>query len=218
MGQYWKPVMEAKDGKRYYVCTHYWDNGYKFMEHSWIGNHVPNVVMHMIYKNPMKVSWVGDYCDKPIGKDGPIGETLWEENANDQMWSLINKSEIPGHMKDDIPEKIEDISDSEVKDFMKKFNDENIVNYNIVNHTKKQYLSMKEYMNAVKDEEWKMHPLPVLTAGPSMDYGGGDYHESCAINWDKVGIWSWDVVSVEEDVPEGYEKVDVEKYTFKELR
>ena len=183
MGQYWKPVMEDANGERVYVNTHLWDNGYKFMEHSWIGNEVPGVVMYMVYQTPMKVSWVGDYCDDPVCKDGPTGTDLYNDQ---EALSLVNEKHIPGYMRDERlnEDKLYSISD----EFVNMFDPEHIVNYNLVNHTKKEYLSMKEYMAELEGISWKMHPLPVLTAGPSMGFGGGDYYEDCATNWGRVGI------------------------------
>jgi hypothetical protein len=31
-----------------------------------------------------------------------------------------------------------------------------------------------------------------------MDEGSGDYRPDNSINYDKVGIWSWDVISIED--------------------
>ena len=75
------------------------------------------------------------------------------------------------------------------------------------------------YNNPVWENNTFIHPLCVLTAAPSMDFGGGDYHERNATNWDKVGTWSWDTISVEDkdNVPDGFEKVAIDKYYFDEI-
>jgi len=66
----------------------------------------------------------------------------------------------------------------------------------IVNHTKKQYVNKKKFTT--------YHPLPLLLA-EGNGRGGGDYHGS---NEDKIGIWARDVISVDEEIPEGFEEYD----------
>ena len=66
----------------------------------------------------------------------------------------------------------------------------------IVNHTKKQYVDKTKFKC--------YHPLPLLLA-EGNGRGGGDYHGS---NEDKIGIWARDIISVEEEKPEGYEEYD----------
>ena len=66
----------------------------------------------------------------------------------------------------------------------------------ILNHTKKQYVNKKKFDT--------YHPLPLLLA-EGNGRGGGDYHGS---NEDKIGIWARDVISVDEEIPEGFEEYD----------
>ena len=229
MGQYWMPILHADGSKepKEYVCTHYWNNGYKFLEHSWIGNEVPSLVMYRIYKNPMHVAWVGDYYTHSVWKRGPTGGRLWRPAEQGKMLSLINYNTVPSYMKhkgEFIPEDYEtfkEISDDEVEEIQTMFNSENIVNYVILNHTKNVYLSMKEYMEKTPEsfKNLVMHPLPVLTATVgSMGDGMGDYRESQSTNWNRVGTWMWDILSVEEDPPENFNKVNIDEYTFQEVR
>jgi hypothetical protein len=64
----------------------------------------------------------------------------------------------------------------------------------IVNHTKKQYISK---------ENREIHPLPLLTAeGNGM--GGGDYRGS---NEMEVGSWARDCISLEKEIPIGFEEL-----------
>jgi hypothetical protein len=60
----------------------------------------------------------------------------------------------------------------------------------IVNHTKKEYVSMPR--------NGAFHPLSLLTA-EGNGRGGGDYHGSGT-----VGRWARDIISMEDDIPEGY--------------
>ena len=59
------------------------------------------------------------------------------------------------------------------------------------------------------NEEWDISPLPLLTA-LGNGRGGGDYRGT---NMDKIGIWVGDVLSVEFEIPDGFEELKVE---FKE--
>ena len=64
------------------------------------------------------------------------------------------------------------------------------------NHTKKQYVDKTKFKC--------YHPLPLLLA-EGNGRGGGDYYGS---NEDKIGIWARDVISVEDEKPEGYEEYE----------
>ena len=59
------------------------------------------------------------------------------------------------------------------------------------------------------ENEWTIHPLPLLIAHGNGQ-GGGDYYGS---DMDKVGIWAFDHVYTSDEVPEGYEELVVD---FKE--
>jgi hypothetical protein len=60
----------------------------------------------------------------------------------------------------------------------------------IVNHIKKEYV--------IKPRKGAYHPLSLLTA-EGNGRGGGDYHGSGT-----VGRWARDIISMEDDIPEGY--------------
>ena len=63
----------------------------------------------------------------------------------------------------------------------------------LVNHTKKQYVD-KETL------ESNIHPLPLLLS-EGNGRGGGDYRGS---DETMCGLWARDLISVEEESPEGY--------------
>ena len=70
----------------------------------------------------------------------------------------------------------------------------------LVNHTKKLYVRYDEMPCHTDDYgEWIVNPLPLLTA-LGNERGGGDYHSEHA-DFDKVGIWAGDVLSIEWAVP-----------------
>jgi hypothetical protein len=60
----------------------------------------------------------------------------------------------------------------------------------IVNHTKKQYVF----------KGTTIHRLSLLTAEGNGS-GGGDYY---GINYELVGIWARDVISMEDEIPDGF--------------
>ena len=220
MGQYWMPILKNEDGKLEYLCTHDWDNGYKFMEHCYVENPVPNMVMFRIFKNPLPVAWVGDYCEEPIWEGGPKGQDLWDDKELDKMFKLINYNSIPDYRKSRVSRRPNDkeVSDQDVLDMTRLFSYRNLLRYTLVNHTKEEYLSMNEYLSKFQVDDWIINPLPVLVATPSsMGDGGGDYYSSNT-NFDKVGKWCWDSISVEEDIPEGYSKLNTDEYVFEEKR
>lgn len=66
MGQYYKPVILAKDKKSVvkFMYSHDYDSGLKLMEHSWQGNTFVSIFEALLINNPQRVIWAGDYADK----------------------------------------------------------------------------------------------------------------------------------------------------------
>lgn len=63
----------------------------------------------------------------------------------------------------------------------------------LINLTKKQFLDCSKFAAmSSSDDDWMLHPLPLLTA-QGNGRGGGDYY---GINSDKVGIWAGDLLTV----------------------
>lgn len=88
----------------------------------------------------------------------------------------------------------------------------NFDNLYLCNHERKQYLDLAKYKKKSTDKDgWCLHPLSLLTA-VGNGRGGGDYHD-CYPNFNKIGIWAWDMISLEETIPEGYVEFNV---VFKE--
>jgi len=84
----------------------------------------------------------------------------------------------------------------------------------LVNHTKKLYVRYDEMPSGDgRFSGWVMNPLPLLTACGN-GRGGGDYHDQHP-DYDKVGSWAGDVLSIEFAVPKSkwYKKMTV---NFKE--
>ena len=219
MGQYWMPVWENQEGKRYSINAHQFGNGLKFLEHSYIGNSVTSVVMENLYKTPSRLSWVGDYCeDRRVGQDktGPTGNELYD--SNEAVW-FICEAKRPEYIPLLEKPHWKSLTLEEVGGYCSKFGEEHIGDYILVNYDKKMYLDFKEYVDYGKNygDNWLIHPLAALTAGPSMCEGGGDY-DSGDINFDRVGLWSWDLISVEDRNTEfkDYQTVPIDLYYFSE--
>ena len=78
----------------------------------------------------------------------------------------------------------------------------------LVNHSKKIYLDCDAYRKrSQSDDDWCIHPLPLLTA-VGNGKGGGDYR---GINEKDTGTWCWDLISVEDTPPKDYKAIE---YTF----
>jgi len=90
----------------------------------------------------------------------------------------------------------------------------------IVNHTKRQYVNCDRYKERSLDNDgWCIHPLPLLTA-LGNGRGGGDYHYSY-VNYDSVGCWAGDEISIEDSAPKDDKESEEGKWevlgiTFKE--
>jgi hypothetical protein len=71
----------------------------------------------------------------------------------------------------------------------------------IINHDTKEYVD-KENVPTSKDG-WQIHPLPLLTC-EGNGRGGGDFRGDSEL----VGSWSRNLISVSEELPEGYTELE----------
>lgn len=147
----------------------------KLTEHSWISNATMDSFSNIIYRNPMQVAWVGDYSDE-------LDNINHVNNLTDNQILKLHK--IAHHSK--VEHSLE----------LRPLNTQYML---LVNWTKKEYLSMYDYIKTSTVDEWCLHPLSLLTAlGNGL--GTGSYH---GINEDKIGLWCFDTISFES---EDYEK------------
>ena len=203
MGQYYMPTLIAEDGTVSTLYSHQYDNGLKLMEHSYIGNKFVNAVLTQLWKHPMKVAWIGDYSNDEYGD--PYEVKLPHEEFMRYYGIAWGKDEQDYR----IHPKARCVVGLKSSAFL-------------VNHTQKCYIDLAEYIrqnkwttagswnNGVLDpnDTWEMciNPLPLLTACGN-GRGGGDYHE-CYPDYDKVGIWAFDLIECTDVRPEGYEKYE----------
>lgn len=201
IGQYWKCLTQNKEGEQkiYSLQVKGYEengvidfskyNGVKLMEHSWIGNSFMDSLSALIYKHPLQIAWVGDYADD---FKWPEGQSEFKPSPN-YLWDIAwkdNREEI-------------DIEGSEF-DYNGKY---------LVNHTLQDCISFDEYIENSIEDKWAIHPLSLLTACGN-DLGGGDFHEGY-MGYENVGDWCWDEISIEDEIPEGYNPVE---FVFKEVR
>lgn len=179
MGQYYKPIILDENNKpKVWSLSHDYDNGLKLMEHSYLENNFVQTFEYLLTPNG------GHYKSKVV----------WSGDYADEE----PDTEYIDHEGKKRYRNLYDLCEDEIK-INPKVKDTKEFNY-IINHTKKMYVDK----TAVPDSDgWKLHPLPILTC-EGNGRGGGDYR----IENDLIGSWSRDVISVETEVPKGYEKLN----------
>jgi hypothetical protein len=78
----------------------------------------------------------------------------------------------------------------------------------VVNHSKKTFVD-KQAIKTKKPDDWRIHPLPLLTC-EGNGLGGGDFGGKG--NMKLVGSWARDIISVERKKPKGYKEVKFNLY------
>jgi len=175
MGQYYHPVsLDKKDS----ICAHDFDNGLKLMEHSYIGNDVVEEVELLLAEGgawyKTRLVWAGDYADPEPGTKENLYD-IYGENTRKPMKMCS---------------KLKDIECTELR--------------YIVNHTKKEFVDKDRVIKACKEDDYKIHPLPLLTE-EGNGQGGGDYRKT---EDKRLGTWARNVISMEKNLPEGYTEID----------
>lgn len=196
MGQYFRPCLLAKNYKETYdpvidsVDCYKLGNGAKLMEHSYVGNVFVAGAIRMLRDNKDNpFVWCGDYAD-PVNEKMHNGRNMYDFACMgdfDTEQTKLNCSDLMEISKR------EHISDEEWCEFI----NENFDKY-VINHTKKQYCKVP----AFDKDKWTYHPLPLLAFDGEM----GSYYGS---DEDMVGIWAYDVLESSNEIPEGYEELDV---------
>lgn len=174
MGQYWMPLLREAKNKGYKDTAfhaHYFHNGLKLTEHSWVGNGLVNEVWFQLIDRPQRVYWFGDYTEP-----GDAKLTARQVTKFKKIWYGDKFYTIPFGS----PAANEDI----------------MLLYPILaNHTKKEYIDIRHLRDKIEDIfEYTACPLPLLTA-TSNDKGSGDYHEGSP-GYEDVGIWAGDELEV----------------------
>jgi len=182
MGQYYKPVLGNNEGtdQNVYSLKH----GLKLMEHAWWFDNECACIARLLYKNPMRLAWVGDYAEKSDFEQSFKEDRCIPENVITVDLEKIWKSK-----------KYDKSLDGEKLFLEGKY---------LVNHDQKTYVDLDFYHDSLDNNEGTINPIPLLTA-VGNGRGGGDY---CGNDNDSVGSWAWNLISIEDQEPEGFEKVN----------
>lgn len=164
MGQYYTPVIIEND-KIKTLCCYDYDNGAKLMEHSYLRNSFVETVVKQLLDKKARLAWVGDYAE-PDDVENELARKFIEAERIDAQYRIK-----PKHNKM-----------------------ENSYGLCFINHSKKEYFYMDDYVfNIGKDKYgFIIHPLPLLTA-IGNGKGGGDYQ---GINMGLIGHWACDEIEV----------------------
>lgn len=200
MGQYYRTVYGDLKGKLISVFDLTVDNlpkgleeskytGAKLMEHSYWDVIYVNSISNLLFNNPGRIIWLGDYAEDEDLK------YLMRINSAEEIFSY---RQVWG-------EKSVKLSSVNYSDF-------NMKDKYLVNHDKKLYLSCNSYYKESKSFVSKgcdlvIHPLPLLTA-VGNGRGGGDFDSYAKKGMEYVGLWAWDLIEIKDDIPEGYKMVN----------
>lgn len=172
MGQYYKPAILGKNKKTV---------------QKWVYSHEYNNGLKL-----MEHSW--------LGNDFVLAfESLIYNNPQHVVWAGDYASNCKGR-KSNIYDRCKDSNEAKPTANLKADN----VRF-IINHTKKQFVdtfnTLKSTANWIGDEDYRIHPLPLLTCegngGGGGDFFGDDNHRI-------VGSWARDLISVEPEQPKDY--------------
>lgn len=217
MGQYYRGVVLGKTTKRVKriivkqaYCCYAHNNGAKLMEHSYVGNWYVKAYEQALggkfYGYPFV--WVGDYADEMFNTDVYTKAHEFIDNVTKRKAKkkgyYLNGFVFEKLCKDGFIEKADE------SDFVEKVitndNADKVDTFKyIVNLDKKEAVAMPEF----KEDEWTIHPLPLLCASGN-GRGGGDYS---GINEKKVGIWAYDRIGMTNELPDGFKLIEID---FKE--
>jgi hypothetical protein len=175
MGQYYKTV---NIGKKQEATTP--DQWPKLMETSWMGNNAMDGLLIGLLLDGQSVSELSQYNRSLTTVDFPWGS--WSRD-------IVVRC---GDYYDEDPTIYNEAVETTYK-FTKGLDYKELY---LINHTKKQYISMKRYLAQADlgcewDKSYTVHPLPLLIALGNGG-GGGNYY---GINQHLVGSWGLDAIS-----------------------
>lgn len=182
MGQYYKPIIlkDNEDTVEKWMYSWDYDNGLKLMEHSYVDNTFVGTFVHQLINKPKRVVWAGDYADN-------------EPNTQGQGYNGEGKN-LYDFCTDDNKVQPAEISFDNMKAMYKDYP-------YLVNHTKKEVVNINRMP---KNNDWKIHPLSLLTCEGNMR-GGGDYYSK--VGQKHVGRWARDLISLEHKKPYNYKLI-----------
>ena len=196
MGQYYRVLTIENNKTKIYNRDLVKDNETKYTlakltEHSWWYNEFVNSVCYKIYDNSgIQIAWIGDYADDYINDLDTTIHNYSKElllKIYKKCWDCVGRSI--------------------------KYNKFLLNNRYLVNHDKLQYIDCNEYYVNNQNDDWCLHPLPLLTC-IGNGYGGGDFkYPTEDTTTEFIGYWALDTISIQDEKPENYEEI---KPIFKE--
>ena len=199
MGQYYLPTILKRNYKtskqpvKAQLCAHDFGGGIQLMEHSYVHNNLVRAVEYLLSqdKKGQPFVWAGDYAEDFQNHGKNLYFIGGEAGADKKTLKKLPLVKAEGYYWQEAYQ----LDPEYVRDYRYA-----------INHTKKLYVAIPQF----DEEDWTIHPLPLLTA-ESNGLGGGDY-------WGKadaslVGTWKYDRISVGDEVPKGFAEL---KVRFKE--
>jgi hypothetical protein len=194
MGQYYTPtIMKNDDSFEVESALNSWDydTGSKLMEHSYIGVSFISIATSLLSNGPKRIAWIGDYADFAEFNECK-GKPISREQFEGAYKSVWNDKDINPLYKQNL---------NPVVDMSKGY---------LINHTAKEFINLENYMKLVQGWEYKVNPLPLLTAVGNGN-GGGDYRDDCF--YDAVGDWAFDSIEYKLEITDG-ELAEFEELTI----
>jgi hypothetical protein len=186
MGQYYIAVILAEKGTskaeyvRVYLRPHAYGEGAKLMEHSYKNSGFMNAIENLIGPN-------GTFYKSRLVWAGDYADPEPEPNADLESLSESDCEDS---------QNLYNIAGESSREYERASTELLVDCQYIVNHTKKQYVDKKVSENEI-------HPLPLLVS-EGNGRGGGDYSGN---NEHLCGSWARDVISMETQIPGGYEQL-----------
>lgn len=176
MGQYYQVV---NLDKKETIRPHAFGCGAKLMEHSWIGNKLTGTVMELLSEGGAWHKTRMVWAGDYADEDLGFGFLLYSCDEH-------GFKEVSGDAFFDEKEMLERV---------------------VCNHTKSLYVRLDKMPKEPNtgDQSWRVFPISLLVS-LGNGRGGGDYREQDDNDYDKLGSWAGDVISVEtlDKIPEGF--------------
>lgn len=200
MGQYYKPTALDKNADvtandwqpiKWQLLCYDFDELAKLMEHSYVGNYLVQAVEYLLSKDKegVKFAWCGDYAEDYPGFTTNLFDIGDQQESCKEGFAELVKDGVLTDFKGLLDKTCYRIASPKTYKY-------------VINHTKKMYVEIPPQ----RAGELTIHPLPLLTC-ESNGLGGGDYYAEKGKEY--VGAWKYDRISVGDEVPDNFEKLDV---------
>lgn len=198
MGQYYRYI--ARNSEKTIIGE---GDTLKLMESAYLNNQELSIFLENLYRNPMNLAFIGDYAkDEPSPNPESLPPVMLYSLYN-ECWPRnrdVRLIELDGDMPP--------------------------IHRYIINHTKKLFISVLDYIALTGFAEGKagrnsaggeilngkksygfftVHPLSILCA-VGNGQGGGDYF---GINSRMAGTWAWDVIELSDSLEEAEDYKEV---------